>query len=322
MLIQPKKEIVVNKRALAEVEGIFRVQIRKADGSVRWDSGFYRNLVLDTGLNLIAERPTPWCGWCFIGTDGTPPSVGQSSLLGFAARTSTIVNTEKNSQVVTQPYYGWLRQTFRFPQGSLAGNYSEVGVGDRASSVDYTVSRALIIDPINNQPTTITVLPDEFVDVTWEWRIYAPTNDVIGPPVTIDGETYDTITRASSIGDRPWYFDLDHQVGPFFGQNEDNHRLYAGTLGTVLQAPNGTSTSLAWSQLVAGSYSTNSYERLFSLIIPDIEGNDFPIRSVVIATTMGAYQTQFTGQVSGAGIAKNNTFSLTLNFLLDWARRP
>ena len=66
------------------------------------------------------------------------------------------------------PYYRWAKVTWRFGQGVAAGNISEVGLGWGNSNL---WNRALIKDA-NGNPTTITVLSDEYLDVVSEIRDY------------------------------------------------------------------------------------------------------------------------------------------------------
>ncbi|KAK6697260.1 hypothetical protein SNK04_014178 [Fusarium graminearum] len=61
--------------------------------------------------------------------------------------------------------------------GVGTGNLSELGTGTSSTNL---FSRALIRDPITGNPVTITKLPDEFMDVTFELRAYVSASDTTG----------------------------------------------------------------------------------------------------------------------------------------------
>lgn len=64
--------------------------------------------------------------------------------------------------------FGWSRGVASFARGAAAGNVSELTTGYAANNVS-AMARALVRDAMGN-PTTITVLSDEVLTVTWEWR--------------------------------------------------------------------------------------------------------------------------------------------------------
>jgi hypothetical protein len=75
-----------------------------------------------------------------------------------------------------------------------------VGVGYTGASTYLLFSRALILDG-GGSPTTITILSDETLDVTYEFRMYPKETDNTGA-VTFTGNiggTYDWIIRPASI---------------------------------------------------------------------------------------------------------------------------
>jgi len=64
--------------------------------------------------------------------------------------------------------FGWSRATRSFARGAAAGNISELTTGYNNNNTS-AVARALVRD-VDGNPTTITVLSDEVLTVTWEWR--------------------------------------------------------------------------------------------------------------------------------------------------------
>lgn len=116
-----------------------------------------------------------------VGTGNTPPVVSDTTLEGFVAATRLnqggIIPNTVNSTVY--PRYATRAFKKRFNGTEIANvPLSEVGVtitpnpGTIANATTPLASRALIVDALGN-PTSITVLEDEFLDVTYELTTYA-----------------------------------------------------------------------------------------------------------------------------------------------------
>ncbi|KAK6697474.1 hypothetical protein SNK04_014046 [Fusarium graminearum] len=193
----------------------------------------FTNLITDAGLNMLGNDAT-WCGnsstlfgACYVGTGSTAPAVGDTALAACLP-----------------PARRGPRFVYRFDQGVGTGNLSELGTGTSSTNL---FSRALIRDPITGNPVTITKLPDEFMDVTFELRVYVSASDTTGT-VTISGVTYDTVTRICDINSpNMWAVDFRMTTrgivaaGPsyFVGAQANQCAVYAGTLGAVTGRPSG-----------------------------------------------------------------------------------
>jgi hypothetical protein len=296
-----------------QVAGYFKIEAVKPDGTRRVLADWFPNLILDQGLDRMGAN-SDYLNACQVGTGNTAPAVGQTGLVSYTAGTST-TNSTTTGAAADAPYYGWRRNVFRFAAGAAEGNLSEVGVGWSTSGSDL-FSRALILDGLGD-PTTITVLSDEFLDVTYELRQYAPTADVTG--TVVDGsDSYDfTLRAARATVSTHWGGGLgiasSHQIGqvPFF-------IAYTGTLGAVTGQPSGTTASISSSgQGVNAAYSASSYQRDFTVSagLSDINLSG-GVRSVLIPTTRGEYQCEF-----DPPIPKDGTKTLVLGFRVTWARR-
>lgn len=179
------------------LEGYFNLVIRDASTlQEKRSTGFFKNIITNYGLNALASLPTIFNG-CSVGTGNSTPSVSDVALQSQVARTTTAIS---NTVVISSeaPYYSARVVTFRFAEGAAAGNLSEVGINAEASSPYELWSRALILDNLGN-PTTITVLPNEILDVVYECRVYAMENDVSGGPFTLLGVQYNWIMRAIRV---------------------------------------------------------------------------------------------------------------------------
>lgn len=152
-----------------EIGATFKMRTFKADGITTKETSEFHNLVLDTGLQRMGVGA--WVQRCYVGTGNSTPIASQTQLDATLASTSTVQSTVTGMNTTTKPYYYSIQKTYRFGEGVAAGNLTEVGLGWTVSGQNPCWNRALIKDA-NGNPTTLTVLSDEFLDVTVEIRIY------------------------------------------------------------------------------------------------------------------------------------------------------
>lgn len=296
-----------------KLSGFFRFEAVNADtGEKRLLSDWHPNLITNDGLEQIGSGPV--IGSVQVGSGQTAPNVNDTALAAFVAQTSTILGS---SQVVgassTEPYYGFTRRTFRFPMGAAQGNLSEVGIRGSASNL---FSRSLIKDA-NGNPTTITVLANEFLDVTYELRVYAPTADLTSQ-FTIGSDTYDCTVRAANCGNLSfWSTTLASQGAnaiPGSSSGAQGCMVYNGDIGSVTQGPSGTSGSCTVTQK---TYTANNKYIEVDCDLGLNDGN-LPggIRSLRFASNIGSYQARF-----DPPIPKDNLRTLKMTVRFHWARK-
>lgn len=292
------------------VRGYFKLTAIRPDGRKRPLTGWFPNLITDVGLNRIGQGT--YLNACHVGTNNTTPAVGDTGLAGFVAGTSTIQASATGAQS-TAPYYGYFTKTFRFAQGAAAGNLAEVGIATARTNGGSTImfSRALILDELGD-PTTVTVLSDEVLDVTYQLRLYPPLTDVL-QTITIEGSGYhDTVTRASQVTSSNWGAYLG-AVATFNPNAPSNITVYNGAIGTILQAPSGSSAQANSYDLAYGN--NNLYRDggvSYGLNVANLSGG---IRSARFTTSLGLYQTEF-----DPVIPKTSTKTLSLLFRVAWGR--
>lgn len=158
---------VVNKHT-----GQVRKLTEKADNLLL--ESFFREAVSETGDG-------GWLSNIVVGTGNTPPVVTDTTLEGFVAATRVdqgdLIPNTVNSTVY--PRYVTRALKKRFNGAAIANApLSEVGItitpsaGTTVNSTTPLASRALIVDALGS-PTSITVLADEFLDITYELTTYA-----------------------------------------------------------------------------------------------------------------------------------------------------
>lgn len=307
---KPENNVVGFKTLL---RGRYKMEAVKADGSRRLLADWFDNLILDNGLNILGTAASQYNGFVSVGTGNTAPATTQSALVTWLASTST-VTTSSNSNSGASPYYGLTTMTFRFAIGTATGNLSEVGIGS-ANNGTNLFSRALILDGSGN-PTTITVLSTEALDVTYQLQMYAPTVDVTGT-VTINAVVYSYTMRAANVTGSFWNglsSATDHG-------GVSTVSVYNGTIGAVTAGPSGSSAgfdSAAVQTYTNGNFYVDSIVS-WGLTSGNLTGG---ITAILITmgvnrSTMGQFQLGIT-----PALPKDGSHTMTLTFRNSWGRYP
>jgi hypothetical protein len=284
-------------------------------------SGWFGNTVLDSGRNQMSQQP--WFTSCQVGNNSTAPQQTDTGLLGYVDGTTDTVADDHGAQG-SAPHYGWRRKVFQFDPGAIGGqNLAEVGIGWGTSGA--TIATRALIEDVGGSQITITPLADEFLWVTAEVRYYPPTGDVTGT-VTLNSVVYNYIFRAAEVTNTTWWGSrIGEAIGQYSAANTD-WIAYDGLLGTVEQAPSGLSAPCDNQDQTNLPYSNNSYEQKMQCNcgagsgIGNAWNLTNGIRSILISTTAGRYQTQF-GEDPGAlgnPIPKDDTFTMEMVWLLNW----
>jgi hypothetical protein len=293
------------------VEGWFKFEKFKcdADGNEIPETrviaaDWFKNLITDNGLNSLGNNSSPF-EYIHVGTGSTPPAVTDTQMASFVAGvTSSVSQQEGNSP--SAPWYGFSRKTRRFAAGLAAGNLAEVGVSSQETNGGL-FSRALIVDSGGN-PTTITVLGDESLDVTYELRIYAPADDISGS-ITLMGELYSWVSRARNANTawRPFGFLSNWQAGLWSESG----------LSSVTTSPSAVAGSSG--AAASSSYIGNSLQRSGSTTWGLTQANTGSKKTLLIGLPGPGpqYQIEFT-----PAIPKTASRIMTLNYSMSWSRRP
>lgn len=291
------------------IKGFFKIEAVKPDGSRRVLADWFPNLVTDNGLDLVGSSSS-WMSTCVVGSGNTAPANSDTQLVSLVGSTTNVV-TSTQGTAVGSPYYGFTTNTYRFAAGVATGNLTEVGVGATSTNL---FSRALILDGIGN-PTTITVLSVEALDVTYQLRNYAPLVDVTGN-ITISAVVYAYQIRAANVTGSQW-----NMVGFGFADTAglSSMTVFDGALGAITSSPSGSSASGGIAANNAYSTGTHRVDGTFTMGLT--VGNLGTGISAALITT-GAIYGQFGGyQISFTpAIPKDNTKVLTLGFRQSWAR--
>ena len=163
--------------------GRFRIEVRDGATNEMRRTLEFGNLILDAGLERIGTGGNQWQA-CQVGSSNLAPNIAQTGLGAYVAGVASANDGMNGPTPVAPNYVASIGRYFRFGVGVAAGNLSEVGIG-WATTGSNLFSRALIVDE-EGDPTTITVLPTEILDVYYWIDLYPPIVDSVFP-ITIGG---------------------------------------------------------------------------------------------------------------------------------------
>lgn len=308
MNIHPHKIPVTGK-----VQGFYTLERRKITGELVETIGPFKNLITDIGLERCATNSPISFG--YVGTGIVAPTTADTEMTGFLNNTATIASTV-TTRAAGSPYWVEESRVFRFPPTGSSRNITEVGVGWTSNSVAGLWSHALTVDGSNN-PVTVTVLGDEFLDVTYTLRYYPPLTDS-AYSVSISAVSYSFVTRLANAGSSPTvnmtgsmrlaFSDLTCYGGPT-------------VLGAVTASISGQTSTATLDTGTAQAYvpasKTIEINSLTGLAQGNVTGGITALYGQPGNSIFGGCDFQST--VSPA-IPKNNTKSLSLSFSYTWDR--
>lgn len=146
------------------------LEVLDSKGNVKRSIRGPNNLITDIGLNrLNAPNNGDVYSFCRVGTGNSTPLPTNTNLDNQVASAGVALATYSQGVNIAEGYM-WCRIVWTFELGAVVANVSELATGWAASG-NSIFSRALVLDP-EGSPTSITVLADEQLRVTWEHRRY------------------------------------------------------------------------------------------------------------------------------------------------------
>lgn len=283
----------------------------------------FDNHITDTGLTSLYSSPTDGFGVnylisaCVVGTGNTAPSDTDTQLAAWLATKSNGQYDPTISYVPGPPTYWRAVATFQFATGVATGNIAEVGIYSYGRDKNALFSRALILDGSGN-PTTITVLADEVLNVTYEYRVYLVTSDTVGTFVS-DGVTYDTVLRVSDISNPP-------AVSKSIVNNNGVVIIaYDGALGTITAQPSGnrvTISSINGGWALSNFLMAGGQASVDATVTAGVNAANWAngVRALYFGTNFHKFQMSFNDPLTGKGIPKVSGEQMTIGVRFKWSR--
>lgn len=304
------------------IAGEVRCVITRADGSVKADTGFQKNLILNQGLDFFGgDKGYNINEYCAIGSGNSSPAVTQTKLDAYITQAAGTDTTYDYSYVDKGDglYRLWEQKKYRFT-GLDNVNISEVGlVSTGTTSTNYYLTtRALIKDSLG-APTSISVKTGETLDIYYKIHKVIDTRDKAFVVNVLDGDggsvPYNIIFRSASVGST-------FSNGVTTAMSTIGYPIVTESdLSSITTSASGGTGGLS-SEL--STYIPSSYKRTLTLKMGLNESNK-GIRTISSYTgqpsfTFLPFQMRF-GRVSDdAPLTKTNKETLTIPLEFSWGR--
>lgn len=283
----------------------------------------FKNMVLDTGLERIGSNGD-WMNWLHLGSGIIAPHPLQNSLQNATYKGSALApNTHTTSGInIEDPLkpYCWVKRIFRVSPRGENRTYSELGVGWNDNNL---FSRTLIKDP-QGLPNTISILGDEYLDVTYEVRMYMPVDTVVYTvtPTGDDVEPRTITVHASQLNTGSWSFGWG--LAQYSGANASpssiisnwtsnaHNRFFNGGRGGLYQNPAGAQVGAIFNYTSVVRTTDTSATFILTRELPDNVGT---IRTIQISQQAYCFQMEL-----NPPFVKNDEERFSFSYSISWGR--
>ena len=300
--------------------GEVKVIVKRADGTVRLDTGFFPNVITNLGLDAIGGGNNLFM-FCAVGGGNSTPLKTNTKLDNFLGAGSQISSESKYDYdpVRDTEFYKCSRTVgYRFT-GLDNKNISEVGLVSSNNREQHSALTRTLIKNSNGDPTVITVLSGEILELQYRlWQVFGVKDkDQVVTAMIDDVEVpFNVKIRLAGVGSSWGYASTVGESVTFRGSS--GNRFGTGEIGAITGRISGDSFGNA-PEMSWEAYQPSTYKRKF-YINNSITQAVHPIRSFLFSTGLGAYQVRF-GTVDGdLPIDKTNQDFLQLGFEMSWGR--
>ena len=306
------------------LHGEVKVIVKRADGTVRLDTGFFPNVITNLGLDAIGNNHNLF-DYCAVGGGNSTPLNTNTKLDNFLAVGSEISSTSKYDYdpVRDTEFYKCSRTVgYRFT-GLDNKNISEVGLVSSNNPALHSALTRTLIKNNAGEPTIITVLSGEILELQYRlWQVFDLKDKDQVVTAMIDGVEVpvNVKIRLAGVGGTSingnWNY--SNTVGrDVTYQGSNGPRFGTGEIGNITGQNSGLTNE--YSAMSWEAYQPSTYKRKFYVNTSIIQAVH-PIRSFLFCTGLGAYQVRF-GTVDGdLPIDKTNQDILQLGFEMSWGR--
>lgn len=305
--------------------GEFRCVVKRADGSTKIDTGYQKNLILNQGLDFFGGgNGDDMMAYCVIGSGNSTPTVTQTTLDSIIKQATITAPTYKYDY--NQIIDGNLYKPNKVGKYSFTNidnvNVSELGLASRYdSNTSYHLCTRALIKDSNGNPTTITVLSGEQLDIYYKLWCVIDISDTTGVVNVSDGiggmVPYNYVVRASDVG---YSIEASGKIGRVLTLYlSDKISTYSGDLATIQNRP---SNQLGAVTPTNPTYILGSYKYKATAVFGTSVSNG-NIRTITFAGINSSYmpfQIRFGSVANDSPITKTNTQTLTIPFEISWGR--
>lgn len=287
------------------IRGRYKLTKRKVSDNSVVEELEFDNLITNNGLELLPSSGAVYY-YCQLGSGVTEPTVNDTALAVYNC-TATMVSSPLSTLGVA-PYTKTCVVKYSFTPGQITSTITEIGVGP--STTGNLFSRSLIKDS-NGNASSISMLPDEYLDVVYTIFIYPPVSD--SPfSTTLNGNTVTGFIRPLLITSNSYWQMVSN---PYSSGILIQANIYTGSSPTTLSGSGTPSGSTAASTSTSVATYVGGSKRVLRTHNWSTAVGAFSIKSIVFAGNLGpVYAIEFDTPVSKAA---NQAFSITVSFSWD-----
>ncbi len=313
------------------IKGQYTVKVFNGGGELKQQIGPFDNLITDQGLESYGELPNGSifsATSCFVGTGTTPPQFTDTAMANF--RAAAIGATTFDTKGGSPEYWSQFNATFRFNPGYATGNLTEVGVGSiyTMNPLVYSVffSRALIVDTEGN-PVTITILPDEYLEVTYSLRYYPDLSDTVstvtdaGTGITHTFTCRRILIDSSGTAGYGMISAVTNNGGYLFGRAQADTPLVLEPITGAVFA-NAVNLSAGVHSTTLRPYVSGSKTRVTDIRFGIDTGNGpYGIEGIRVGCISGTPVNMYNQMIVNPPIMKTDVKTLAMAFQVSWSRK-
>lgn len=234
------------------VKGKYRIVKRKINSDIEEILEF-DNLITNAGLDRLFTIGSYLAGaeYCQLGTGTAEPQVTDTTLNNYSKHKYQTSRLDYNCSTET-PYYVRTTVKTSFLPGEATGIFTEIGMGWGTNSGLF--SKSLIKDSENN-PISLTVLADEYLDIYYDFYWYLP-NTFTAVQQTINGVNTQVTIKPYNVLSSNYYSALVSLRYPYLitKANASSEALPADIFSTEIVSIPNSAISITREAYVDGSF--------------------------------------------------------------------
>ena len=307
---------MININTKVALSGEYKIVIKRNGEEI--ETGWFKNLILNQGLDQLGSDNAVLAGYARVGTGTTAPDITNTTLEAQVAVSESGPTNYTSVNSGSPNYTTLLTYQYTFTQGTVVGNISEVGVG-WAQTGATLFSRALIVDNVGT-PTTITLTSIDQLIIYYRLNASQPLTDTTSA-VTISSTSYPYTIRTAQAA----YF-CNVSIVFLYGNTFTKLgtvNLYGNdaALGPITGTLSGTYLGGAGITISYSAYAPGSYYRESTFSVDVGHGNAVGGIGGIALEWGYPYTYALRNQiVLPTPIPKTNTQVLTITLRFTWAR--
>ena len=295
------------------LKGRYNLVVKHADGT-ETETGWFNNLILNSGLDLMAHPGFFNLEYSVVGTSNTTPVATQTALVAMIGVCSGGQSYISLTNSGTPNYQSTITWDYTWTVGAVVGTIAEIGVGPNTNGTGL-FSRALILDNLGS-PTTLTLLVTDQLIAYYQVIVEPPITSSTGS-FTLSAVSYGyTIQPAFIAGFCSNHTEIDQGNITVL---ESSCTVYGtgATMGAITGTITGATGTSVPATVTALSYTSGNFYRDYTQVMSTAQGN---VSGGILGMEIqyGPYFDNNYQMIFTPAIPKTASNQLTMTFRLAW----